>query len=278
MALETAGLLAVSSVVFSAVLLVLLIRAKRQLRNAQQRIKEPIYQDGFIAAVSHELRAPLTAILGAVYILRNKRGDQLVFSRALDLIERSANAQAKIIDNLSDASEILNGKLQIKRELVDLKSVIHSAIDTVRPHSEAKRIQLEARLDSLVHAPHGDSNRLQQVVWNLLTNSLKFTPQGGSITVELVDAETHAELRVRDTGIGIGPDLMPYLFQPREKTSRSRFQTGPGLGLSIVRHLVESHGGSVRAESLGHEKGSTFIVQLPLNAGHPAAKSAQAAK
>jgi PAS domain S-box-containing protein len=223
-------------------------------------------KDEFVAIVSHELRTPLTPILGAVYMLRNERHDDRIFGRALDLIERNAKAQAKIVEDLLDVSRILSGKLRLNWELVDMESVIASAIDTVRPASEAKGIEIETQVSPLSNAVRGDAGRLLQVVWNLLANAVKFTPKGGHVTIALNQTEAQAEIRVTDTGIGIGPDFLPYVFDRfrQENASRTRLHGGLGLGLAIVRHLVESHGGTVRAQSSGEETGSTFVVQLPL--------------
>jgi signal transduction histidine kinase len=254
-------------------------RAGIALENA--RLYKHAYEanrlkDEFVAIVSHELRTPLTPILGAVYMLRNERYDEKIFNRALDLIERNAKAQAKIVEDLLDLSRILSGKLRLNWEFVDMGSVIHAAIETVRPASEAKGIQIETCLNPVKNAIRGDTDRLQQVIWNLLANSVKFTPKGGRITIELEESATYAEIRVIDTGIGIGPEFLPYVFERfrQENATRTRVHGGLGLGLAIVRHLVESHGGTVLAQSSGDKQGSTFVVRLPVRTVHETARTA----
>jgi PAS domain S-box-containing protein len=231
-------------------------------------------KDEFVAIVSHELRTPLTPILGAVYMMRHESRDEKVVTRALDLIERNAKTQVKIVDDLLDVSRALSGKLKINMEAVDLPRVIQSAVETVRPASEAKAIRLEVRIGAITGVVAGDSDRLQQVVWNLLANAVKFTPKSGCVTVELAENQGQAEIRVSDTGIGIEPDFLPYVFEKfrQADTSRTRVHGGLGLGLAIVRHLVESHGGTVHALSSGDEQGATFVVRLPLRSkARPAA-------
>jgi signal transduction histidine kinase len=225
-------------------------------------------KDEFVAIISHELRTPLTPILGGVYMMRNEPADEKVVGRALDLIERSAKTQVRIVDDLLDLSRALSGNLRLNIEPVDLSRVIHSAVETVRPASEAKGICIEIRIGLLTGTVSGDPDRLQQVVWNLLANSVKFTPNEGRITVELVEASGYAEIHVTDTGIGIEANFLPHVFEKfrQADTSRTRPHGGLGLGLAIVRHLVESHGGTVHAHSLGEQQGTTFIVRLPLRA------------
>jgi signal transduction histidine kinase len=230
-------------------------------------------KDEFVAAISHELRTPLTPILGGVYMMRQEPHDLSILQRALDLIERNAKTQVKIVDDLLDVSRALSGKLRLSMEPVDLSHVIHSAIDTVRPATEAKGICSEVRISALSGVVSGDPDRLQQVVWNLLANSVKFTPNSGKIVVELTESHGFAEIHVSDTGIGIDPAFLPHVFDKfrQADTSRTRLHGGLGLGLAIVRHLVESHGGTVHAESPGEEQGATFVVRLPLR---PAARAA----
>ena len=234
----------------------------RLYRSAQEinRLK-----DEFVAIVSHELRTPLTPILGAVYMLRMEPNNPNILTRAMDLIERNAKAQSKIVEDLLDVSRIISGKLRLNMETVDLTAVIHAAVETVRPASEAKTIGIQITLQPLEGSVYGDADRLQQVVWNLLANSVKFTPTGGRVTIELRESTTHAEVRVSDTGIGIGPEFLPHVFDRfrQADSSRTRAHGGLGLGLAIVRHLVESHGGTVHASSSGDRQGSTFTVKLP---------------
>jgi signal transduction histidine kinase len=248
-------------------------RLYRQAQDANRM------KDEFVAIVSHELRTPLTPILGAVYMLRTEPNDPRIATRALDLIERNAKAQSKIVEDLLDVSRIISGKLRLNMETVDLHGVINSAVETVRPASDAKTIQLDVALNPLNGVVYGDADRLQQVAWNLLANAVKFTPNGGTITVKLDDDNTHAELRVSDTGIGIGEEFLPHVFDRFRQADASRTRThgGLGLGLAIVRHLVESHGGTVHADSSGRERGATFTVKLPLRPAVQEARKASAA-
>ena len=222
-------------------------------------------KDEFVALVSHELRTPLTPILGGVYMLRTEARDEQMFERALDLIERNAKTQVRIVNDLLDVSRIMSGKLRLNMEPVDLTDVIHAAVETVRPASDAKDIQIDVDLKSAGAMVSGDADRLQQVIWNLLANAVKFTPNGGCIVIELADVDGAVEVRVTDNGIGIDADFLPFVFDRfrQADTSRTRVHGGLGLGLAIVRHLVESHGGTVHAQSSGDEQGSTFIVRLP---------------
>jgi len=223
-------------------------------------------KDEFVAMVSHELRTPLTPILGAVYMVRNDPGNMTILHRSLDLIERNAKAQSKIVEDLLDVSRIISGKLRLNMETVDLHAVVSAAAETVRPASEAKNIAMELSLRPLRGVVYGDAGRLQQVVWNLLANSVKFTPSGGRITVDLDESGVYAQLRVSDTGVGIGPEFLPHVFDRFRQAdgSQTRPHGGLGLGLAIVRHLVESHGGAIQADSSGRHKGATFTVKLPL--------------
>jgi len=223
-------------------------------------------KDEFVAIISHELRTPLTPILGGVYMLRSEPHDPKVFARALNLIERNAKTQVKIVDDLLDISRALSGKLRLNLEPVDLAAVIRSAVDTIRPASDAKGIRIELQFEPIEGVVSGDIDRLQQVVWNLLANAVKFTPNRGQILVKLSQVGSHAEIGVTDTGVGIEPEFLPHVFDRfrQADASRTRLHGGLGLGLAIVRHLVESHGGTVHAQSSGDEQGSTFIVKLPL--------------
>ena len=199
-------------------------------------------------------------------MIRSEPNDEKVFGRALDLIERNAKTQVKIVDDLLDVSRALSGKLRLNMETVDLGAVVQGAIDTVRPASEAKNIGIILRLGPVNGTVIGDADRLQQVIWNLLANSVKFTPDSGQITVEMGEHGGNAEIRVADSGIGIDPGFLPHVFDRFRQAdgSRTRLHGGLGLGLAIVRHLVEAHGGTVHALSSGDEKGSTFVVRLPL--------------
>jgi PAS domain S-box-containing protein len=230
-------------------------------------------KDEFVAIVSHELRTPLTPILGGVYMLRSEPRDEGIFVRALELIERSAKAQVKIVDDLLDVSRALSGKLRLNIEAVDLTEVVKAAVETIRPASNAKGIQIELQLEPMNGLVCGDADRLQQILWNLLANSVKFTSQNGNILIKLSEHGDYAEIAVKDNGVGIESEFLPHVFDGFRQgdTSRTRVHGGLGLGLAIVRQLVESHGGSVQAHSSGDSRGATFVVKLPMR---PAARSA----
>ncbi|HXG64029.1 MAG TPA: ATP-binding protein [Blastocatellia bacterium] len=244
----------------------LLIReqAARAEAEAANRLK-----DEFLATISHELRTPLTAILGWARMLRTGNLDQGASAQAVEVIERNAKLQAQLIDDLLDVSRIITGKLLLETQPVDLPAIIQAALDTVRPAADAKQINIETAIDPAAGPVAGDRNRLQQVVWNLLSNSIKFTPHGGRIEVHLERADSQVEIRVSDTGKGIAPEFLPYVFDRfrQADTSFTRSSGGLGLGLAIVRHLVEMHGGAVHAESAGEGQGATFTVSLPLLVG-----------
>ncbi len=223
-------------------------------------------KDEFVAVVSHELRTPLTPILGGVYMLKTEPHNEKTFAHALSLIERNARMQAKIVDDLLDVTRALTGKLRLNLEAVDLGAVIREAVESVQPAADAKGIQVDVRLGQIHREFTGDPDRLRQVVLNLVSNSAKFTPKGGHILVELIETSGEAEIRVTDTGIGIESEFLPFVFERfrQADTSRTREHGGLGLGLAIVRYLVESHGGTVDAFSSGSSKGAVFVVRLPL--------------
>lgn len=258
-----------------------------QLRQAN-RIK-----DEFLAVLSHELRSPLNPILGWARILQTKQQDAAKTQYALETIERNARLQAQLIEDLLDVSRILQGKLSLNTVPVDLPFTIKSALETVQLAAEAKSIQIETVFDPDVGQVLGDSSRLQQVLWNLISNAVKFTPQGGSVKVRLEQIEeveehaspdhpvTYAQITVSDTGKGITASFLPYVFDyfRQADSTTTRSFGGLGLGLAIVSHLVELHGGTVQAASLGEGQGSTFIVRLPIMAvsklhpDHPSARN-----
>jgi PAS domain S-box-containing protein len=225
-------------------------------------------KDEFLAVVSHELRTPLNAIYGWIQILRSTKTDRKTSEHALDSMSRNARAQAKIIEDILDVSRIIAGKIRLDVRQVDFAGIIKSAIDTLQPAVDNKGIHLSSSLDPRAGPVSGDASRLQQVVWNLLSNAVKFTPKGGSIDVRLDRVESYVELTVSDTGQGISPDFLPHVFERfRQADSTStRKHGGLGLGLSIVRHLIEIHGGEVEAHSEGEGRGATFSVSLPLMA------------
>jgi PAS domain S-box-containing protein len=241
----------------------LLLREQEARLRAEEanRIK-----DEFLSTLSHELRTPLNAILGWTWLLKSGNLDEEGTQRAVTTIERNARSQSQIIDDLLDVSRIITGKLRLKVRRVDLPQVIEAAVDAVRPAADAKAIRIETWFDPEAPAISGDPNRLQQVIWNLLVNAVKFTPEGGWIAIRLERAGGQARIRVSDSGIGISPDFLHFVFDRfrQADSSTTRIHGGLGLGLAIVRHLVELHGGTVRAESAGEDKGSTFTVALPI--------------
>jgi CheY-like chemotaxis protein len=235
-------------------------RALKQAEDANRM------KDEFLATLSHELRTPLTSILGWARLLSNGQLDEANTARAIETIERNANAQSQLIEDILDVSRVITGKLRLEVQTVDLASVIESSIDAVLPAAEAKGIRLQRVLDSGASMVSGDPARLQQVIWNLLSNAIKFTPRDGRVQVKLERVNSHVEIVVTDNGQGISSDVLPFVFERfRQADSTStRAHGGLGLGLAIVRHLVEMHGGTVEVESQGESHGSTFIVKLPL--------------
>jgi len=236
-------------------------RTARAEAEAANRIK-----DEFLATLSHELRTPLTSLLGWACMLRGPGVDTNVLAQGLEAIERNAKVQTQLIDDLLDVSRIISGKLHLDVRPVDISSVVDSAITVMRPAADAKAIQMTYSHEPVIGAISGDAARLQQVVWNLISNAVKFTPEGGSITVRLEHLGSHVKLSVSDTGRGIDPDFLPLVFDRfcQADSSTTRGFGGLGLGLAIVRHLVELHGGTVQANSPGVGMGSTFAVIFPL--------------
>jgi PAS domain S-box-containing protein len=223
-------------------------------------------KDDFLAMLSHELRTPISAILGWAQVLTKIARDEETRGRALESIERNARQQLQLIDDLLDMSRVIAGKLRLDLRVVDLDSVVLAALETVRPAAQAKEIQMTSNLEPGTNAVMGDPDRLQQIFWNLLSNAVKFTPRGGSVEVRLSRSESRAELRIIDNGEGIAPDVIPFIFDRfrQADATTSRAHGGLGLGLAIVRHLVELQGGTVSAASLGRGQGATFTVALPL--------------
>ena len=227
-------------------------------------------KDEFLATLSHELRTPLTAILGWTHLLRSNSLDEQTTGRAIETIERNARSQAQLIDDLLDVSRIITGNLRLNVQRVELAKIIDVAIEAISPAAAAKSIQLDVETDREACTVAGDAGRLQQVVWNLLTNAVKFTPQGGRVGVSLSRVASQAQLVVSDTGQGIPQEFLPYVFDRfrQADSAASRRHGGLGLGLSIVRHLVEMHGGTVEVESVGDGHGSTFTVRLSVVHAH----------
>ncbi|MBD2016404.1 PAS domain S-box protein [Microcoleus sp. FACHB-53] len=239
--------------------------AREQEARAQAEAANRI-KDEFLAVLSHELRTPLNPILGWAKLLRSRTFDQKTADRALETIERNAKLQIQLIEDLLDVSRILRGKLSLNVCPVALTTTIEAAMETVRLAAQAKSIQIQSVIDSSVGLVAGDPNRLQQVVWNLLSNAVKFTPDGGRVEVRLECVDSQAQIQVIDTGKGISPDFLPHVFDyfRQSDSSITRVFGGLGLGLAIVRHLVELHGGTVWAESPGEDQGAIFTLRLPL--------------
>ncbi|MDE3155797.1 MAG: CHASE domain-containing protein [Acidobacteriota bacterium] len=248
-------------------------RAEREREELLQREREAHAEaqaanrakDAFLATVSHELRTPLNAILGWAKMLHMGHLDESRKARAVEVIERNAQMQVRLIEDLLDVSRITAGKLRLDVRPVELGPVLQTALDAVRPAADAKGVKLDWRFDASPDVVLGDAERLQQIFWNLLSNAIKFTPQGGAVMLVLERTDGAVIVRVTDTGIGMAPDFLPHIFEPfrQADSSTTRSHSGVGLGLAIVRHLVEIHGGTIRAQSEGERCGSTFIVELP---------------
>ena len=223
-------------------------------------------KDEFLAILSHELRTPLSAILGWSHLVRTGKLDEGQMSRAFETIERNARSQSQLIDDLLDVSRIITGKLEIELRAVNLCSVIDAAIDAVRPTFEAKAIEFETVMEPSNCLVQGDATRLQQIFWNLFSNSIKFTPQGGEVRIEVKRSASQVRVSISDTGVGISAEFIPYIFDRFRQADGSTTRThgGWGLGLAIVKHLIQLHVGNVEVESEGKNKGSTFTVILPL--------------
>jgi signal transduction histidine kinase/ActR/RegA family two-component response regulator len=238
-------------------------------------------KDEFLAVLSHELRSPLNPILGWTKLLRTRKLDPATVDNALETIERNAKLQAQLVEDLLDVSRILQGKLCLDARPVNLVSTIAAALETVYLAAQAKSIQIQTKLDPGVRPILGDANRLQQVIWNLLSNAVKFTPPGGQVEIRLEQVEgdpkhspsssafspaQYVQVTITDTGKGINPEFLPYVFDyfRQADSATTRAFGGLGLGLAIVRHLVELHGGAVQVNSAGEDRGATFTVRLPI--------------
>ncbi|PSN19732.1 hypothetical protein C7271_05790 [filamentous cyanobacterium CCP5] len=239
-----------------------LLQRERLAREEAERANR--IKDDFLAVLSHELRSPLNPILGWSRLLRMGRLDRAKTEKALETIERNAQLQAQLVDDLLDLARILRGKLHLESTVVSLAQVVESAVETVKMAAAAKAISLTADLDATIRVL-GDAGRLQQIVWNLVSNAIKFTPDHGQIQIQLTQTGHQAQIIVTDTGVGITPDFLPFLFESfrQEDVSITRKHGGLGLGLAIVRRLVEAHGGTITADSPGEGQGATFTVQLP---------------
>ncbi|HET9479350.1 MAG TPA: CHASE domain-containing protein, partial [Pyrinomonadaceae bacterium] len=250
-----------TAVAIENVRLLKLERTAREAAEESNRLK-----DEFLATVSHELRTPLTAILGWARLLEDGALGRDMTQQAVDTIWRNAKAQAQIVDDILDVSRIITGNLYIDLRPTEVVPVVQNAINVVRPTADAKGIRIEAQLDNTPAKVSGDANRLQQVIWNLLSNAVKFTNSGGRVQVKVTQANAAVEISVTDTGQGIRREFLPYVFDrfSQADSTTTRHHGGLGLGLAIARHLVEIHGGTIRAQSRGEGQGATFTITLPL--------------
>jgi signal transduction histidine kinase/ActR/RegA family two-component response regulator len=238
-------------------------QASRREAEAANRAK-----DAFLATLSHEMRTPLNAIVGWLSLLRHEDADARHFQEGLKVIERNTKAQMQLIDDVLDVSRIVSGKLRVDIRPCELSDVINVGVNAMRPAAEARGITLNVRLDPSTSSASCDSVRIEQVVWNLVSNAVKFTPKGGRVDVTLSREKSSFQIQVSDNGQGISPEVLPYVFdrfRQSDSSTRRRF-AGLGLGLSIVKYIVEAHGGTVEADSPGEGKGSTFTVRLPIRA------------
>lgn len=239
-------------------------QAARTTAEAANRMK-----DEFLAILSHELRTPLNSILGWTQLLRNRKFDEKTTTDALATIERNTKALTQLIQDILDVSQIIRGKIRLNLQLLELLPIVQHAIETIQPTANAKKIAVEYESEPSIGVIVGDTNRLQQIIWNLLNNAVKFTPAGGKVTVKLQHLDSYVQIQVSDTGLGIAPEFLPHIFERfrQADSSTTRSHGGLGLGLAIVRHLVELHGGQVYATSPGLHQGATFVVNLPKNQG-----------
>jgi PAS domain S-box-containing protein len=240
-----------------------LLASEKLARGEAERANR--LKDEFLATISHELRNPLNAIMGWAHMLQAGKLTTPNIERAVETIYRNAKSQAQLVADLLDVSRIISGKLRLDVGEVDLMSIINAAIDSIRPAADAKSIRLQTTLDHLAGPISGDADRLQQIVWNLLTNAVKFTPKGGEIHVTLQRVDSHVEIVVSDSGVGISKEFLPHVFDRfrQADASTTRIHGGLGLGLSIVHQLVDLHGGTVSVQSEGEGKGATFTISLP---------------
>ena len=244
-------------------------RVREQVARAEAEEASRL-KDEFLATLSHELRTPLTAILGWAHLLNEETLNDEMHTRALQAIERNARAQQQLISDILDVSRIITGNLRLEVQPVELMPLINAALDAVRPAAELKSIHLKVAFDPEANLILGDPTRLQQVLWNLLSNAIKFTPGEGHVTIAVMREESSIRIKVSDTGKGIRRDFLPHVFERFRQADQTttREQGGLGLGLAIVRHLVEQHGGSVAAESGGEGAGATFAIELPVSPAH----------
>jgi len=245
-----------------------LLQSEQKARSDAER--ESQMKDQFLATLSHELRTPLNAIVGWSQVLNSGIHSEEDLEEGLLVIERNARAQTQLIEDLLDMSRIITGKLRLDVQRVELPAVIAAAVSAVQHAADQREIRLQQVIDPLAGPVTGDPARLQQVVWNLLSNAVKFTPPGGRVQVVVERVNSHVEISISDTGMGIKPDFLPYVFDRfrQADSTTTRNHGGLGIGLAIVKHLVELHGGQVRAKSPGESQGATFIVALPVSLVH----------
>ncbi|HUQ86135.1 MAG TPA: response regulator [Vicinamibacterales bacterium] len=243
-----------------------LLRREQSARLEAERANR--LKDEFLATLSHELRTPLNAIMGWAHVLGQSSHDRDTVQRAANVIKQNASSQSQLIDDILDVSRIVGGRLVLDTQLVELHAVIDDAIESLTPAASAKMIRITRNMDDAIKVI-GDRDRLQQVVWNLISNALKFTPKGGSVEIGLADVDGDAQITVTDTGIGISAEFLPFVFDRfrQADSSMSRRHNGLGLGMAIVRHLVELHGGTVSVESSGENQGTTFRLRLARHTG-----------
>lgn len=243
-----------------------LLAREKSLRTEAEKANR--VKDEFLATLSHEVRTPLTAILGWATMMRSHRLDEPTEKRAIEAIERNARSQLQLIEDLLDVSRIISGKMQLDIKPTSVTAIVKAAIDSVKPAAEAKDISLEIMIDPAADQLSGDEARLQQVIWNLLSNSIKFTPRGGSVQIKVSRTDSFTRISVRDSGEGISSEFLPYVFDrfKQADASTTRMHGGLGLGLAITRHLAELHGGTIEAESGGEGHGATFTISLPTTA------------
>jgi signal transduction histidine kinase len=252
------------------------VRRAEQLESEVRRLNGVVdeavrVKEDFLATLSHELRTPLNAMLGWLQLLRLHMEDPAERVHALEVLERNAHAQLHIVADLLDTSRIVTGKMQLVFEQVDLGDLVTQACETLTPTADAKGVRMRMALGEIRGTVYGDRARLQQVIWNLVNNAVKFTPPGGEVALRLHTSGHAVELEVADTGIGIEPKVLPHIFERFRQGDMglTRAYGGLGLGLAIVRHLVELHGGSVAARSGGPDRGATFSVRLPFRPAAP---------
>jgi signal transduction histidine kinase len=237
---------------------------ERELRTAREAAEEANHaKDRFLAMLSHDLRVPLNAVVGWLRILKERPDDHTLQEKALRVIDQNTVMQIRIMEDLLDSAKMSSGKFELDFEVSDLAKVVEDACKALEPVGQSKRINILRSLPNEPMPARIDAKRMHQVVWNLLSNAVKFTPTGGTVSVQLTSQSGNYVLRVSDTGIGLGPDLLPHVFETMWQGKQSKDASGLGLGLSIVQNVVHLHGGSVRVESAGPGKGATFTVELP---------------